>query len=322
MMMNKALHYKDICLIPTYSELKTRKDADVSVNFLGFKFKLPIIPSNMICVIDENKAEWLSENNYFYIMHRFGVDNYDFVKKNQHLKTISISVGVNQNDKEILHKIGQDLRGLRIDFITIDVAHGDSFLVKEMIQYIKDLQFESKIIAGNVCTIDGYRHLKNWGADAVKVGIGGGSACSTKNKTGFTMPMYSAIKQVCDSDCFNPETPIIADGGIREHADIVKAIHAGADMVMAGGIFSRCIDSPAEVIDGYKVYFGSASQYNKDEYRNIEGIKRTLDLDMMTYSDKLIEIEQDLQSAVSYSGGKNLKDIRNTASLAVTNWEV
>lgn len=81
--MNKALHYKDICLLPQYSNLKTRKDADVSVNFLGFKFKLPIIPSNMVCVIDEKRAEWMSENNYFYIMHRFGFDNYEFVKNHK-----------------------------------------------------------------------------------------------------------------------------------------------------------------------------------------------------------------------------------------------
>jgi GMP reductase len=91
---------------------------------------------------------------------------------------------------------------------------------------------------------------------------------------------------------------------------------------MAGGIFSRCIDSPAEVVDGHKVYFGSASQYNKGEYRNVEGVKRTLQLDTMTYEDKLLEIEQDLQSAISYSGGKNLLDIRNTQARRVTQWEV
>jgi len=318
--MNKALHYKDICLIPTYSELKTRKDADVSVNFLGFKFKLPIIPSNMVCVVDEKRAQWLSENNYFYIMHRFGIDNYEFVKNSQSWKLSSISVGVQESDKQSLLKMKQDK--IYPDFITIDIAHGDSILMKEMIEFIKGLDFPSKIIAGNVCSVDGYKNLKSWGADTVKVGIGGGSACSTKNKTGFTMPMYSAVKEICYSECFDPEIPIIADGGVREHADIVKAIHAGAKMVMAAGIFSRCIDSPAEVVDGHKVYFGSASQYNKGEYRNVEGLKRTLDLDTMTYSDKLIEIEQDLQSAISYAGGKSLKDIEKAQSIIVTHWEL
>ena len=192
--------------------------------------------------------------------------------------------------------------------------------MKEMIEFIKELNFPSKIIAGNVCCIDGYRNLMHWGADAVKVGIGGGSACSTKNKTGFTIPMYSCVKEICNSSCY--EIPIIADGGIREHADIVKAIHAGASMVMAGGLFSRLIDSPAEIVDGHKVYFGSASQYNKGEYRNVEGIKKTFELDTMTYSDKLMEIEQDLQSAVSYAGGKILQDIEKVTAIKVSHWEV
>lgn len=316
--MNKALHYKDICLLPQYSNLKTRKDADVSVNFLGFKFKLPIIPSNMVCVIDEKRAEWMSENNYFYIMHRFGFDNYEFVKKSQGWANVSISVGVQESDRQSLLKMKNDK--VYPDFITIDIAHGDSILMKEMIEFIKELNFPSKIIAGNVCCIDGYRNLMHWGADAVKVGIGGGSACSTKNKTGFTMPMYSCVKEICNSSCY--EIPIIADGGIREHADIVKAIHAGASMVMAGGLFSRLIDSPAEIVDGHKVYFGSASQYNKGEYRNVEGIKRTFELDTMTYSDKLMEIEQDLQSAVSYAGGKILQDIEKVTAIKVSHWEV
>ena len=318
MMTKKALHYKDICLLPQYSDLKTRKDADVSVNFLGFKFRLPIIPSNMVCVIDEKRAEWMSDNNYFYVMHRFGIDNYEFVKKSQGWANVSISVGVQESDRQSLLKMKNDK--VYPDFITIDIAHGDSILMKEMIEFIKGLNFPSKIIAGNVCTIDGYNNLMNWGADAVKVGIGGGAACSTKNKTGFTMPMYTCIKEICDSE--NYEVPVIADGGVREHADIVKAIHAGANMVMAGGLFSRLIDSPAEVVNGHKVYFGSASQFNKGEYRNVEGIKRTFELDTMTYSDKLMEIEQDLQSAVSYAGGKVLQDIQKVIAIKVSHWEV
>lgn len=317
-MTKKALHYKDICLLPQYSDLKTRKDADVSVNFLGFKFRLPIIPSNMVCVIDEKRAEWMSDNNYFYVMHRFGIDNYEFVKKSQGWANVSISVGVQESDRQSLLKMKNDK--VYPDFITIDIAHGDSILMKEMIEFTKGLNFPSKIIAGNVCTIDGYNNLMNWGADAVKVGIGGGAACSTKNKTGFTMPMYTCIKEICDSE--NYEVPVIADGGVREHADIVKAIHAGANMVMAGGLFSRLIDSPAEVVNGHKVYFGSASQFNKGEYRNVEGIKRTFELDTMTYSDKLMEIEQDLQSAVSYAGGKVLQDIQKVIAIKVSHWEV
>jgi GMP reductase len=316
--MNVAYQYKDVCLLPRYSSLKTRQRAEVSTTFLGKDFKLPVVPSNMRCVINEEHAQWLSEHGYFYVMHRFGVDALEFVRAAQSWKTVSISVGVQETDKYLLEQIVAE--DLRLDYVTIDIAHGDSILMKEMLGHISTLALGARIIAGNVCTPEGYRRLVEWGADAVKVGIGGGGVCSTKNKTGFTFPMYSCIshiERVRELD----DPPIVADGGVREHADIVKAIHAGAEMVMIGGLFSRCIDSPAELLDGQKVYFGSASQYNKGEYRNVEGVKRTLDLDTMTYAEKLIEIEQDLQSAVSYAGGRNLLDIASAEALRVTSWE-
>jgi len=316
--MNVAYQYKDVCLLPRYSSLKTRQRAEVSTTFLGKGFKLPVVPSNMRCVINEEHAQWLSEHGYFYVMHRFGVDNLEFVRAAQGWKTVSISVGVQETDKYLLEQIAAE--DLRLDYVTIDIAHGDSILMKEMLGHISTLALGARIIAGNVCTPEGYRRLVEWGADAVKVGIGGGGVCSTKNKTGFTFPMYSCISHIEHVRELD-DPPIVADGGIREHADIVKAIHAGAEMVMIGGLFSRCIDSPAELLDGQKVYFGSASQYNKGEYRNVEGVKRTLDLDTMTYAEKLIEIEQDLQSAVSYAGGRNLLDIASAEALRVTSWE-
>ncbi len=320
--MSTALHYKDICLLPKYSSLTSRKEASTHVDFLGRKFRLPIIPSNMKCVIDDKRAEWLSDNNYFYIMHRFD-DNLKFVRDYQHLNTRSISVGVQEADFKLIDIITEDELMTDSEYITIDIAHGHSALMKDMIKYIKKRLPYVNLIAGNVATPRGYADLVEWGADAVKVGIGGGSACSTKNKTGFTCPMYSCVKTIDEYRTHNGlETPIIADGGVREHADIVKAIHAGADMVMAGGLFSKLIDSPAEIVDGHKVYFGSASQYNKGAYRNVEGIKRTFEVDLMTYKDKLIEIEEDLQSAISYAGGSKLSDICHAEAIQVSHWDI
>jgi GMP reductase len=319
----KALHYKDICLLPKYSELSTRKNANVSIGFIDKKFKLPIIPANMKCVLDEERAKWLGSHDYFYIMHRFDMDNFEFVKKanEENWKTISISVGVNEADKKQLNQIKKN--NLNVDCITIDIAHGHSKLMEDMVLFVKSIFPKTHLIVGNICTYQAYADLSTLGVSAIKVGIGGGSACSTKNKTGFTYPMYSCVSSIYQfKKQSGLSTPIIADGGIREHADIVKAIHAGADMVMAGNLFSRLIDSPAELIDGHKVYFGSASQFNKGEYKNVEGIKCTLNLDTMTYADKLEEIKQDLQSAVSYAGGKSLYDIRKAEHIQVTHWEV
>lgn len=317
-----ALHYKDICLIPRLSYLYSRREADTAVTFLNNRFRLPIIPSNMKCVIDEKRAEWMSDNQYFYIMHRFD-DTLNFIREYRHINTLSISVGVQESDYRLIDTIANDQLMSDKDYITIDIAHGHSHLIKKMIKFIKDKLPKVNLIAGNVATPEAYDELVEWGADAVKVGIGGGSACSTKNKTGFTYPMYSCVKNIHEFRINNRiNAPIIADGGIREHADIVKAIHAGADMVMAGGLFSRLIDSPAEIVDGHKVYFGSASQFNKGEYRHVEGLKKTLELDTMTYADKLKEIEQDIQSAISYAGGCKLYDIRDVKSVEVSHWEV
>jgi GMP reductase len=330
-MREQLLQYKDVCLIPDYSKLRSRSEADVSVDFLGRKFKLPIIPSNMKCVIDMKLAKWLSNNGYFYVMHRFGVSNLELLKimydNGWTLKSISVGVGDDSlNDVSEMAETGYIP-----DFITIDIAHGDSIMMKEMIQFIKALGIKSKIIAGNVATTHGYLNLAEWGADAVKIGIGSGKICSTKNKTGFTYPMYSCIEHIyydithqqyrTENNDLIPIVPIIADGGIREHGDITKAISAGADMVMAGGVFSKLIDSPAEIIDGHKIYYGSASQYNKGEYKHVEGIKKVIEMEPMTYEQKLIEIQQDLQSAVSYSGGDKLTDIRKCRIGMASSWE-
>ena len=155
-----ALSYRDVYLVPRHSILKSRSEADISVEFLGRKFQSVWIPANMSSVINENIAHWLSENDYPYIMHRFG-DNRAFIERanRENWKLISISVGVKDTDRELLQWVVENK--LRVDWITIDIAHGDSILMEEMIGFIKGLKFEGgygwdidsytpKIIAGNV----------------------------------------------------------------------------------------------------------------------------------------------------------------------------
>ena len=255
-------------------------------------------------------------------MHRFGISNYEFVKNanSQNLKCISISVGVKQTDIDTLQKIAEE--SLRVDYITIDIAHGHSILMKNTIAEIKKL-FGDKtfIIAGNVATPDAVKEITEWGADAIKVGIGQGSPCTTKDKTGFTMPMFSCMLE-CAKDA---SIPLIADGGVKCNGDVAKAMCAGADMVMVGGMFAECVDSPAENITKtlhtgffknedyrpnhyrpeykdvcYKRYYGSASQFNKGHTNNIEGVMREVPCNDLTCLEKLQEITMDLQSSVSY----------------------
>ena len=318
----KALKYEDVCLLPNYSEVYSRVDCSTETTLCDKKFKLPIIPANMKSVIDMHLARWMSENDYFYIMHRFDSHLADDIglANSEDWKTISFSVGVKMQDKIHVMNIGKS-SNLRVDFLTIDIAHGHCDRMKAMIDHIKKWLPETKIIAGNVATDQAVRDLSDWGADVVKVGIGQGSPCTTKDKTGFTMPMFSCT-QKCSGlysgdfvEGSEKKIPIIADGGIKCNGDIAKAIVAGANMVMAGGLFAACTDSPAvpSTINDvpHKAYFGSASAENKGHNNNVEGKLTNISCNNMTYEQKLNEITQDLQSSISYAGGNNLESLQN-----------
>ena len=159
------------------------------------------------------------------------------------------------------------------------------------------------IIAGNVATPAAVVDLENWGADAVKVGIAQGDACTTYGQTGFGLPMFSCMLE-CSAAA---RKPLIADGGIRMNGDIAKAIRAGGTMVMAGSVFAACIDSPAETVEKadkkYKQYFGSASAINKGKNVHVEGRLVSLECNGFTYNQKLNEMTESLQSSMSYAGG-------------------
>jgi len=270
--------------------------------------------------VGEEQCEWLSKNGYFYIMHRFNNDILGFVAlaNAEEWPLISISVGVKDSDRKIIDQLKSS--SLKVDFITVDIAHGYSRLMRDMLKYIKDQLPDVCVIAGNVCTPEAVVALNKWGADYIKVGIGQGSPCTTKDKTGFTVPMFSTVMSC--SDCYSSQSsfaegkriPIIADGGIQCNGDIAKALVAGADVVMAGSLFASCIDSAGELTPtGNKKYFGSASLYNKKENKNIEGKLQLLEAAPFTIKDKLIEITEDLQSAISYAGGADLKALERRA---------
>jgi GMP reductase len=243
-------------------------------------------------------------------MHRFDLDCVKFVKtmKSKNLFA-SISLGVKEADYKLVDQLVA--LGLNPEFITIDIAHGHSDTVQKMIVYLKNKLPKSFIIAGNVGTPEAVIDLENWGADATKVGIGPGKVCITKIKTGFGTGGWqlSALKW-----CARVATkPIIADGGIREHGDIAKSIRFGATMIMIGSMLAGHEESPGQTVevDGkrYKEYYGSASDFNKGEYKHVEG-KRILEPIKGHLKDTLREMQEDIQSSISYAGGLKLMDIR------------
>ena len=302
--------YDNILLLPRKCRVQSRSECDTSVQFGPHRFKLPVVPANMKTVIDEDITEWMATNGYFYVMHRFDLDSLAFAKKMRSKGLlVSISSGVKAEDYAVIDSLAAD--GVGADYITIDIAHGHADSVQRMIEHIKQTLPGAFVIAGNVGTPEAVIDLENWGADATKVGIGPGKVCITRLKTGFGTGGWqlSALKW-----CARVATkPIVADGGIRHHGDIAKSMRFGAAMVMVGSLFAGHEESPGQTVqvDGklYKEYYGSASDFNKGEYKHVEG-KRILEPIKGKLSDTLREMQEDLQSSISYSGGNAISDLR------------
>jgi len=302
--------YDNALLLPRKCRVESRSECDASVELGGRSFRLPAVPANMKTVVDETICAWLAEHGYFYVMHRFDLDHVKFVRY-MHGRGLfaSISLGVKPADYAIVDRLAALPRAP--EYITIDIAHGHADSVKNMIACLKQKLPVSFVIAGNVGTPEAIIDLENWGADATKVGIGPGKVCITKLKTGFGTGGWqlSALKW-----CARVATkPIIADGGIRDHGDIAKSIRFGATMVMIGSLFAGHQESPGKTVEVngvlYKEYYGSASDFNKGEYKHVEG-KRILEPIKGKLADTLVEMEQDVQSSISYAGGTKLMDIR------------
>jgi GMP reductase len=318
MISTKTFDFNSINLVPRKCIVESRRECDTTTKIGKFTFKLPVVPANMQCVMDDTLAEKLAENGYFYIHHRFDVDVFAFSKymKSKNLP-VSISIGVNEDSYELITKlIGEKLYP---DFITIDIAHGHAIKMKKMLQWLR-AQFPTDhppfLIAGNVSTAEAVIDLEEWGADAIKCGIGCGSACTTYTATGFGSRGIQA-SSVHECAKARKKALIIADGGIREPGDIAKSIALGADLVMVGGMFSGLQDSPGPTVRGtdgqlYKEFWGSASMYQSGKSERIEGTKKLIPLQQQTMLEMMNYITECLQSAVSYAGGKTLNTLKTT----------
>lgn len=308
-----AYDYSDIYLVPNKCVVESRKNCDTSFimdnGHIKMKFDMPVVASNMKSVVDQQTCEFFAQHNWFYIMHRFGINQIEFIES-MHKKGYfaSISIGINDSSKREVEEIYN--AGYIPEFITIDIANCWYYRAKEMVDFVRKYFPKSYLIIGNVATSEAVKEVQEWEVDAIKVGIGSGKVCTTKNKTGFHIPMVTTIL-----DCAKvAKKPLIADGGVREHGDIAKAISLGAYIVMAGSLFAGYDESAGTLVEingrKYKEYFGSASEYNKGQYKNVEGTKMLVP-HKGSMKKLLIELKEDLQSSISYCGGKTLQDLRN-----------
>jgi GMP reductase len=320
----REYNYQDVYLRPRKTVVNSRKECATTVQLGQHKFVMPVYPSNMKSVISAETCMFLAKRGWFYTMHRFNVDQVEFVSQMQAQGLIaSISIGVNDDTIAQLKQL--QVAGLTPEYMTLDIANAWCPKAERMIKYVKD-HFATFLIVGNIASADAAREIHAWGADAVKAGIAGGRVCITKNKTGFHRPMVSTVLD-CASYTRAANLPLIADGGVVEHGDIAKALACGANLVMAGSLFAGYDQSAGNIIEvtidghalprSYKEYYGSASQYNKGEYKNVEGKKILIDY-RGNMERLLVELQEDLQSSISYVGGTTVDDLINAEIISIS----
>ena len=317
--MSEALTYDDILLVPSYNHWESRKVVDTSVTDRSglLNLDIPVMTSNMDTITESEMANFISSKGGIGVLHRFMSveENVEMFKKCQ--QPVFVSVGCSNDDLQR----AESLRDAGAGFFCIDVAHAHAKYVGRTLKNLRDmLGKETCIMAGNVATYAGADYLASCGADIVKVGIGGGSVCTTRIKTGFGVPNLTAIK-----DCSRVDRSVVADGGIRNPGDVVKAIAFGADFVMIGSLLAGTRPTPGDVIskttkDGreikVKMYRGMASSEVHEEYhggladwKTAEGI--SLEVEYRETEETIIaDIVGGLRSGMTYAGAATIRELQ------------
>ncbi len=318
----RGLTFDDVLLVPGYNGIKSRQNVTTDVEIKGHKFSIPLISSNMDTITEDKMAEALTGMGGMAILHRFLTveENVAMFKKLSHKKQVGISIGLGKDGltrAEALISAGASI-------ICVDVAHGHSKEVNRSIRALRELHQENiLIIAGNVATYAGADYLAAAGADVIKVGIGSGSVCTTRIKTGFGVPQLSALQ-----DCRKVDRMLISDGGTRMPADAVKALAAGADFVMLGGILAGTDETPGQAIEkkgpdgksvAYKRFRGMASKEAQEDYmggmsewKTAEGVA----IDVLCrgpMKDVIQDLMGGIRSGMTYCGAETIKDLQRKA---------
>jgi IMP dehydrogenase/GMP reductase len=300
------------------------------------KIRVPIVNSSMDSVISPDLAKVLYEVGSIPILHRFYKTEEELLAVLDALgsQLCFISCGVPDEaarDRKVA-KLAELLNKRRnISGVCIDVAHGHSLAMMDTIDRLrKKLPEGRKIIAGAVCTKSAFQDLANAGAHAIRVGIGPGSACTTRGVTGFGVPQFTALQE-CGKRAQEMRVPMIADGGIRSSADIVKALAVGASTVMLGRLFAGCHESAAEkrqkqgttvLDDGFvweAKYRGQASaEFQEDFYGQIkdgtvpEGIGTWIPV-TGSAKDLIETLLAGVRSGFTYAGSKHIEELHRKA---------
>jgi IMP dehydrogenase len=318
--IRECLSFEDVLLVPKFSTLKSRKDANLWTKFTDdCSLALPIIASPMDTVTGADMVHTMFKHGAMGVLHR-----YNTVEQQAAIVTELVEAGVNPVSAAIGATDGFLQRAKVLvshgaEVLCVDTAHGHHLLLRNALGVLR-AEFGNKVhlMAGNVATLEGFNDVSDWGADSIRVGVGGGSCCSTRTTTGHGVPTFQSILDCSQTD---RDALLIADGGIKNSGDIVKALAAGADFVMLGSLLAGTDESPGEVVadvsgEKYKYFRGMASRKAQVEWRGWSSTPEGVST-MIPYKgsveDILVDLKGGIASGVSYSGAFGLEDLRRSA---------
>lgn len=315
----RALTFDDVLIVPQKSDIRSRRDPKLTSKLTkNIQIETPIISANMDTITEFDMALAMSQLGGTGILHRFITIDEQAIQARKlqeaGVKIISASVGVGEEFKSR----AKTLIDAGVNLITIDIAHGHSVQMMETLKWLKDNHPNIDIIAGNLATPDAARDLIEAGADAIKVGIGPGSMCTTRIITGAGVPQLTAVA-LCSEVADEYGVPVIADGGIRTSGDMVKAFAAGASTVMLGSMLSGTIETPGEIKNGRKQYRGMASRSAQDSWRGgvPEGMAPEGEATQVTVKghvkDVILEVTGGIRSGMSYVNATTIAEIKSKA---------
>lgn len=339
-----SLSFDDVLVIPGYSEVLPSECQTKSYVTKNYQINVPILSSAMDTVTEFEMAKKMASLGGLGVIHKnMTPDNQaEIIKQLKAIAVIDEQTSVNKEKKILtaaavgvsdLEKVRVDtLAAAGIDIVVVDTAHGHSKGVGEMVKYIKKTYPKIDVVAGNVATAEAVEFLAKAGADAVKVGIGPGSICTTRVVAGVGLAQFSAITE-CAKACVTHKIPMIGDGGIKYSGDIVKALGAGASTVMLGSLFAGTLQAPGEVItiEGkqFKSYRGMGSmgamvKGSKDRYgqgkvenqklvpEGVEGVVAYKgDVEIIFF-----QLAGGIRSGMGYVGAANINELHKKTKFA------
>ena len=339
--------FDDFVLVPLYSTVKSRKDPDISTNIPGFQYDLPVVSSPMNTVTETEMLLAMHSIGGVGVLHRYmsiksqvKIVNEVYARlldagafdRDSDSPLFYVAVGANgdfEERVEVLHNVG-------VAGFCVDVANGHNDLSVQAVRAIRRLVPNARIMAGNVCTFDGAYRLAAAGANSIRVGIGPGSVCTTRQVTGHGLPQLTAIEECAmikwkgngfsDNSFIQSEfknVAIIADGGIRNSGDIIKALAAGADAVMLGSLLAGTEETPGKFLDEsgklYKYFHGMASDEGRAVWKGqatgvpAEGVSKKV-LYTGKQSTKIIQkLCASVKIGLGFSDALNIKELQQNA---------